>query len=52
MNILKRPETKARFERQGGSPAVDTTPEKFAAQLKTEYECYRKLILEIGIKPQ
>jgi tripartite-type tricarboxylate transporter receptor subunit TctC len=52
VDILKRPETKERFERQGGLPAVDTTPEKFAAQLKTEYERYRKLIPEIGIKPQ
>ena len=52
VSVLRRPETKERFERQGGSPAVDTTPEKFAAQLKTEYERYRKLIPEIGIKPQ
>ena len=52
VSILKRPETKERFERMGGSPAVDTTPELFAAQLKAEYERYRKLIPEIGIKPQ
>jgi len=52
VNVLKRPETKERFERMGGSPAVDTTPQLFAAQLKTEYQRYRKLIPEIGIKPQ
>jgi tripartite-type tricarboxylate transporter receptor subunit TctC len=52
LSVLQRAETKERFQRQGGSPAVDTTPEKFAAQLKTEYERYRKLIPEIGIKPQ
>ncbi len=52
VSVLKRPETKERFERLGGSPAVDTTPALFAAQLKTEYERYRKLIPEIGITPQ
>ena len=52
VNVLKRPETKERFERMGGSPAVDTTPQLFAAQLKTEYQRYRKRIPEIGIKPQ
>lgn len=52
VSVLQRPETKERFERQGGLPAVDTTPEKFAAQIKAEYERYRKLIPEIGIKPQ
>ena len=52
VSVLRRPETKERFERQGGLPAVDTTPEKFAAQLKAEYERYRKLIPEIGIQPQ
>jgi tripartite-type tricarboxylate transporter receptor subunit TctC len=52
VTILKRPETAERFARQGGVPAVDTTPESFGALIKAEYELYRKLIPEIGIKPQ
>ena len=52
VTILKRPETAERFARQGGVPAVDTTPESFSALIKSEYEFYRKLIPEIGIKPQ
>lgn len=50
--ILKRPETAERFARQGGVPAVDTTPESFGALIKSEYELYRRLLPEIGIKPQ
>jgi tripartite-type tricarboxylate transporter receptor subunit TctC len=52
VGILRRPETRARFELQGGEPAVDTTPESYAKLLRAEYERYRKLIPEIGIKPQ
>ena len=52
VTILKRPETAERFARQGGVPAVDTTPESFGAVIKAEYELYRKLLPEIGIKPQ
>lgn len=52
VTILKRPESAERFARQGGVPAVDTTPESFAALIKSEYELYRKLLPEIGIKPQ
>ena len=52
VTILKRPETAERFARQGGVPAVDTTPDSFATLIKSEYELYRKLLPEIGIKPQ
>jgi tripartite-type tricarboxylate transporter receptor subunit TctC len=52
VTILKRPETAERFARQGGVPTVDTTPESFGALIRSEYEFYRKLIPEIGIKPQ
>lgn len=52
VTILKRPETKERFARQGGAPAVDTTPESFGELIKSEHELYRKLIAEIGLKPQ
>ena len=50
--ILRRPETRERFERQGGEPAVDTTPASYAKLLQAEYDRYRKLIPEIGLKPQ
>ena len=52
VTILKRPDTAERFARQGGVPAVDTTPESFGTLIKAEYELYRKLLPEIGIKPQ
>ncbi len=52
VSILRRPDTRERFERQGGEPAVDTTPASYAKLLRAEYDRYRKLIPEIGIKPQ
>jgi len=52
VRILRLPETRERFARQGGEPAVDTTPELFAKQLRAEYERYRKLLPAIGLKPQ
>jgi len=50
--VLKSPDTAAQFARYGGEPAVDTTPEKFAAQWAAEYRLYRGLLPEIGLKPQ
>jgi tripartite-type tricarboxylate transporter receptor subunit TctC len=50
--ILQRPETRERFNRQGGEPALDTTPEAYGRQLRAEYERYRKLLPAIGLKPQ
>ena len=52
VSILRRPETKERFDRQGGEPAIDTTPVSYAKLLRAEYERYVKLIPEIGLKPQ
>jgi tripartite-type tricarboxylate transporter receptor subunit TctC len=52
VGILRRPETRERFERQGGEPAVETTPASYAKLLQAEYDRYRKLIPEIGLKPQ
>jgi tripartite-type tricarboxylate transporter receptor subunit TctC len=46
--ILQRPETRERFNRQGGEPAVDTTSAEYARQLHAEYERYRKLLPAIG----
>lgn len=50
--VLKAPETATQFARYGGDPAIDTTPEKFAAQWEAEYKLYRGLLPEIGLKPQ
>ena len=50
--VLKKPEIKARFEALGGQPAVDTSPDAFEKYVRREYENYRKLIPEIGLKPQ
>jgi tripartite-type tricarboxylate transporter receptor subunit TctC len=50
--ILRRPETKASFERQGGDAAADTTQAAYAAKWKSEYDLYKKLLPEIGLKPQ
>ena len=52
VTILRQPDTRERFERQGGEPAVDTTPESYAKLLRAEYDRYRRLIPEIGLKPQ
>jgi tripartite-type tricarboxylate transporter receptor subunit TctC len=52
VSILRRPDTRERFDRQGGEPAVGTTPASYAKLLQAEYERFRKLIPEIGLKPQ
>lgn len=52
VGILRRPQTRERFDSQGGEPAVNTTPESYAKLLKAEYARYAKLIPEIGIRPQ
>jgi tripartite-type tricarboxylate transporter receptor subunit TctC len=49
---LRAPETRTQFARFGGEPAVDTTPESFAAKWASEYKLYRALLPEIGLKPQ
>jgi tripartite-type tricarboxylate transporter receptor subunit TctC len=52
VEVLRRPETKVSFERQGGNAAADVTQAAYAAKWKSEYELYRKLLPEIGLKPQ
>jgi tripartite-type tricarboxylate transporter receptor subunit TctC len=52
VTVLRKPEIKERFERLGGLPAVDTSPEAFEKYVRREYENYRKLIPEIGLTPQ
>ena len=50
--ILRLPETRERFARQGGEPAIDVSPEAYGKSLREEYERYRKLLPAIGLKPQ
>lgn len=52
VTVLRRPEMRARFAAQGGTPTVDTTPEKYGARLRAEFESYRKLIVEMGLQPR
>ena len=50
--VLKKPETKDRFEKLGSEATINTSPEAFEKYVRQEYENYRKLIPEIGLKPQ
>jgi tripartite-type tricarboxylate transporter receptor subunit TctC len=50
--VLKKPDTKDRFEKLGALPTVDTNPDAFEKYVRREYENFRKLIPEIGLKPQ
>jgi tripartite-type tricarboxylate transporter receptor subunit TctC len=52
VTVLRKPEIRERFERLGGQPAVDTSPEAFEKYVRREYENYRKLIPVIGLTPQ
>jgi len=50
--VLRRSDIRERFASQGGVPTPDTTPDQYADLLKGEYARYRKLIAELGLKPQ
>ncbi len=52
VKILRLPETKEKFARQGAELVDDATPEGFAKLMKSEYERYRILLKDAGIKPQ
>jgi tripartite-type tricarboxylate transporter receptor subunit TctC len=49
---VRKPETKALFERQGADPVEDSSPEAFARLVKSEYARYSKLIKDAGIQAQ
>jgi hypothetical protein len=49
---MRQSTIKEAFERQGGEPAVDVSQPAYAAKWKAEYELYRKLLPELGLKPQ
>lgn len=50
--IISQPRIKDVFERQGATPAVDSSPEVFDKLMKDEYARYVKLIKDVGLKPQ
>ncbi len=52
VTVLKKPDTKDRFEKLGAQPTVDTGPAAFEKYVRREHENFRKLIPEIGLKPQ
>jgi tripartite-type tricarboxylate transporter receptor subunit TctC len=52
VTVLRKPETKDRFERLGSQPTTDTSPDAFEKYVRREYEMFRRLIPEIGLKPQ
>ena len=51
-DVLKRPEIRVTFERQGGEPAIDVSSAAYAEKWRNEYLRYQKLLPEIGLKPQ
>lgn len=52
VTVLRKPDTKERFERLGSQPTTDTSPDAFEKYVRREYEMFRRLIPEIGLKPQ
>jgi tripartite-type tricarboxylate transporter receptor subunit TctC len=49
---MRQPAIKEAFERQGGEPAIDVSQAAYAQKWKAESELYRKLLPELGLKPQ
>jgi tripartite-type tricarboxylate transporter receptor subunit TctC len=49
--VLKLPETSERLETDGAAPAGGT-PEQFLATIKKEIEVWRKIVREVGVKPE
>ena len=53
VKVLRKPETMKAFALQAAEPTtVDTAPDAYAKRLKVEYDRFRKLLPEIGLKPQ
>lgn len=52
MKIVREPETRDRFQRQGADAVDNSSPEAFAKLLKSEYTRYQNLIKDAGIQPQ
>ena len=50
--VLRSPEAKERFARQGADPTFESTQQSFLAMMKSEYARYAKLVKEFGVQPQ
>lgn len=50
--IVRNPETKVQFERQGADPVDDSSPEAFAKLVRAEFARYERLIKEANIQAQ
>ena len=48
---LADPTVKLRIE-ETGSAVVGNTPEEFAAEIKAEFDAYKKIVVERGLKPE
>ena len=49
--LLRAPEARERFGKQGADPTPESTPDAFLAMMKSEFARYSKLIKEIGAQP-
>ncbi len=50
--VISQPRIRDVFERQGATPAVESSPEAFGKLMQEEYARYVKLIKDVGLKPQ
>ena len=50
--VLRSPEAKERFARQGADPTFESTQQSFLAMMKSEYARYATLVKEFGVQPQ
>ena len=49
--VLRQTSIREAFDKQGGEPAADVSQAAYAQMWKAEYEIYRKLLPELGLKP-
>ena len=52
VTAMRQPTIKEAFARQGGEPAIDVTQPVYAAKWRAEYDVYRKLLPQLGLKAQ
>lgn len=52
IRVLRRPDVREQFARQGAEPTARSMPDHFMRLMQTEYLRYQSLIRDAGIKPQ
>ena len=50
--VMRQASIREAFDRQGGEPAIDVSQAAYAERWRAEYELYRKLLPELGLKKQ